>query len=272
MQDFDIERDARLRANAIDNELQGHAHAFMVSSVRAKYSYNFSWLSRPIIQYPQDIVALQELIWRTRPDLVIECGIAHGGSLIMHASMLALLDYCDAAEHGGSVNPRTPKRRVVGVDIDIRPHNRAAIESHPLSSHIDLIEGSSVSPDTIRAVHRMGARFDRIMVCLDSNHTAAHVLAELEAYAPLTSPGSYCVVYDTIIGDLPDSLFHDRKWNSGDNPRTAICEYLRRLREEGRNAADASPLMFEVDVDMPAKLAITATPDGYLRRVSKTTA
>ncbi|HUF81697.1 MAG TPA: CmcI family methyltransferase, partial [Burkholderiales bacterium] len=163
------------------------ARAFMEASTRPKYSYNFTWLSRPIIQYPQDIVAMQELIWRVRPDLIVETGIAHGGSLVLSASMLALLDYCDAAASGRSLDPRASRRRVLGVDKDIRAHNRGAIEGHPLAHHIEMIEGSSIVPDVIARVRAFATGYERVLVYLDSNHTHAHVLAELEAYAPLAT-------------------------------------------------------------------------------------
>lgn len=231
-----------------------------------RYAYNFSALGRPIIQFPQDMVALQELIWKLRPDLVIETGIAHGGSLILSASALALLDYCDAVERGESLDPKATRRRVLGVDIDIRPHNRAAIQAHPMSHRIDMIQGSSIAPEVIAQVQAAAKGHGRVLVILDSNHTHEHVLAELEAYAPLATPGSYCVVFDTVVEDLPDELYPDRPWGKGDNPKTAVWEYLRLLREEGRVAADGAPLHFEIDKSIEHKLLITVAPDGYLRR------
>lgn len=218
------------------------------------YSYNYSWLGRPIIQYPQDMVAIQELIWKIRPDLVIETGIAHGGSLILSASMLALLDYCDAVESGQLLDPKTPRRRVLGIDIDIRAHNREAIEAHPMAHRIDMIQGSSVDTAIIRQVHAKAAGHERVLVMLDSNHTHAHVLAELDAYAPLVGSGSYCVVFDTVIEDLPAGMYPDRPWDVGDNPKTAVREFLSRNQD------------FVVDEDIEAKLLITVAPGGYLRR------
>ena len=241
---------------------------FIMSSLEDKYSYNFKWLSRPIIQYPQDIVAMQELIWEIKPDLVIETGIAHGGSLIMSASMLAMLDYCEAVESGKTLDPKTTKRRVLGLDIDIRPHNRAAIEAHPMSHRIDMIQGSSIAAEVIAQVHEIAKGYKKVLVCLDSNHTHAHVLAELEAYAPLTSKGSYCCVFDTVIEDTPNEVFTDRPWGKGNNPKTAVWEYLRRLKEGGRKATDGAPLNFEIDKLIENKLLITVAPDGYLRRVN----
>jgi cephalosporin hydroxylase len=210
---------------------------------------------------------MQELIWRVRPDLVIETGIAHGGSVIMSASMLALLDYCDAVEAGVPLDPRATRRRVLGIDIDIRTHNRAAIERHPLAHHIDLIQGSSIAADVVSEVRRRAGGFARVLVSLDSNHTHEHVLAEMEAYAPLTSEGSYCCVFDTVIEDLTVEALRDRSWGQGNNPKTAVWEYLRRLKEEGRRAADGARLALEIDKTIENKLLITVAPDGYLKRV-----
>ena len=218
------------------------------------YTYNFAWLDRPIIQYPQDMVALQELIWKVKPDLIIETGIAHGGSLILSASILALLDYCDVVEAGQMLDPKAPRRRVLGIDIDIRAHNRSAIEAHPMAHRIDMIQGSSIAPEVVAEVHKHAAGGKRIMVILDSNHTHEHVLAELNAYAPLVSPGSYCVVFDTLIEDLPAGMHPDRLWEVGNNPKTAVREFLSRSHD------------FEVDEDIEAKLLITVAPGGYLRR------
>ncbi|HET7162890.1 MAG TPA: cephalosporin hydroxylase family protein [Rhodanobacteraceae bacterium] len=225
----------------------------MRESIRAQYSYNFLALGRPIIQYPQDMVAVQELIWRIKPDLVIETGIAHGGSLILSASMLALLDYCDAVESGKPLDPTATRRRVLGIDIDIRAHNLAAIEAHPMSHRIDMLQGSSIAPEMVAEVRKRVARYERVVVFLDSNHTHEHVLAELEAYAPLVSPGSYCVVFDTVIEDLPAGMYPDRPWDVGNNPKTAVHQFLTTHHE------------FEVDEDMDAKLLITVAPGGYLR-------
>lgn len=224
-------------------------------SLKASYSYNFSFLGRPIIQYPQDMVAMQELIWKVKPDLIIETGIAHGGSLIMSASMLALLDMCEAIESGTALDPKKSKRKVLGLDIDIRQHNREAIEAHPMSSRIQMIQGSSISPEVIEQVKAVAKDYQRILVCLDSNHTHDHVLAELEAYAPLTSVGSYCVVFDTIVEDMPKEMFPDRPWGPGDNPKTAVWEYLKNHSE------------FEIDNSIDHKLLISVAPDGYLKRV-----
>jgi cephalosporin hydroxylase len=220
-----------------------------------KYSYHFAWQGRPIIQYPQDMIAVQELIWQIKPDLIIETGIAHGGSLIFSASMLAQLDLCDAIESGEMLAPKNSKRKVLGIDIDIRAHNRAAIEAHPMASRIQMIQGSSIAPDIIAQVKAIAANYSCVLVCLDSNHTHDHVLAELQAYAQLTSVGSYCCVFDTIVEDMPADMFPDRPWGPGNNPKTAVWEYLKTHSE------------FEIDKSIQHKLLITVAPDGYLKRV-----
>ncbi|MCX5815269.1 MAG: cephalosporin hydroxylase family protein [Proteobacteria bacterium] len=228
------------------------ARLFNKKSLLSHYSYNFSWLGRPIFQYPQDIVAMQEIIWEVKPDLVIETGVAHGGGLILYASILELIG----------------KGQVLGIDIDIREHNRRAIETHSMFKRISMIEGSSVSEEVVAEVRKVAKGKETVLICLDSNHTHEHVLAELEAYAPLTSSGSYCVVFDTVVEDLPEETSSDRPWNKGNNPKTAVREYLRRLKDEGRKAADGAQLHFEIDKMIENKLLITVAPDGYLKRIS----
>jgi cephalosporin hydroxylase len=267
MNDFFEESRERTRAILGDEPLQSAARELMFKSIAAKYSYNFFWMGRPIIQYPQDIVAFQEVVWQVQPDLIIETGIAHGGSLVLSASMLALLDYCDAAQNGSMLDPRAPRRKVLGIDIDIRPHNRDAIVAHPLSNRIEMLQGSSVASEIVAKVRATAAKYQRVLICLDSNHTHEHVLAELEAYAPLTSKGSYCIVYDTVVEDLPDSMYPDRPWGKGDNPKTAVHEYLRLIRDEGRSAADNAALRFEIDREVHGKLLLSVAPDGFLRRL-----
>jgi cephalosporin hydroxylase len=212
---------------------------WLAESVKKRYSYNFTWLGRPIIQYPQDILAMQELIWRVQPDLIVETGVAHGGSVVFYASMLELI--------GGP-------GEVLGIDIEIRPHNRIAIESHSMAKRIRLIEGSSVS-DTVISEVRARAAGRRTMVVLDSMHTHTHVARELELYSPLVKAGSYLVVCDTIIEDLPTDSYPDRPWGKGNNPKTAVREFL------GCNDR------FVIDREIEAKLQITVAPDGYLRCV-----
>jgi cephalosporin hydroxylase len=239
-----------------DSRLKESLSAFINQTFAHKYPYNFEHMGRPIIQYPQDMVAMQELIWQVRPDLIIETGIAHGGSLILSASMLTLLDICDAIEMGITIEPKKSNRKVLGIDIDIRSHNLEAIERHPMSSRIQMIEGSSIAPEIVAQVGGIAKDYKRVLVCLDSNHTHEHVLAELEAYAPLTSVGSYCVVFDTIVEDMPKEMFPDRPWEPGNNPKTAVWEYLKTHSE------------FEIDKSIQNKLLITVAPDGYLKRTS----
>ena len=239
-----------------DVDWQSESRRWLTRAFEQKFMYNFSIMGRPIIQLPNDMIAMQELIWEIRPDLIIETGIAHGGSLIFSASMLAQLDLCDAIEAGAMLDPKNSKRKVLGIDIDIRVHNRAAIEAHPMASRIQMIQGSSIAPDIIAQVKEVAQGYKRILVCLDSNHTHDHVLAELEAYATLTSVGSYCCVFDTIVEDMPADMFPDRPWGPGDNPKTAVWEYLKTHPE------------FEIDKSIQHKLLITVAPDGYLKRVS----
>jgi cephalosporin hydroxylase len=220
-----------------DDELRRNSLAWLQQTLPHRYSYNFSWMGRPIIQYPQDMIAMQEIVWQVRPDLIVETGVAHGGSLIYYASLCQLID------HG----------QVLGIDIDIRAHNRDAIEAHPMARRIELLQGSSTAPGIVEQVHARAAG-KRVLVVLDSNHTHEHVLAELAAYAPLVSPGSYCVVFDTVIEDIDAGAFPDRPWDRGNNPRTAVREFLATHDE------------FEVDEDIEAKLLITVAPGGYLRR------
>jgi cephalosporin hydroxylase len=238
---FQAERAEHIDALKRDEALQRASLAWITETSRHKYVYNFSWLGRPVIQFPQDIIAMQEITWDTRPDLIIETGIAHGGSLIFFASMLKLLG--DAGH-------------VLGIDIDIRAHNRQEIEGHRLARRITMIEGSSVDPNVIDQVGAIAASHERIMVVLDSDHTHDHVLAELNAYGPLVTPGCYLVVFDTIIEDVPAGSFPDRPWDKGDNPKTAVHAYLQTTDR------------FVIDTDIAAKLQITSAPDGYLRCVS----
>lgn len=234
---FAADCENEVQAMGRDQGFRELSQAWIDRAQELRYSYHFRWMGLPIIQYPQDIVAMQELIWRVQPELVIETGVARGGSLVFYASMLELLG----------------RGEVLGIDIDIRAHNRAAIEAHPMARRIRLLQGSSVDA-TIVAQAAEAARGKQVMVVLDSNHTHAHVLAELKLYAPLVSPGSYCVVMDTVVENMPDRLFGDRPWGVGDNPLTAVREFLATHPE------------FETDRGIHDKLAVTVAPEGYLRR------
>jgi cephalosporin hydroxylase len=232
------QREASIKNLGLKKKLHKEAVSFMKDTGEFKYTYNFDWLGLPIIQFPQDIIAIQELIWKTKPDIIIETGVARGGSLMLSASILHLLN---------------EKGKVVGVDIDIRPHNREAIESHPLAFRIKLVQGSSVDQCTLDQVKKHVQSDKKVMVILDSNHTHAHVLKELEIYSPLVTRGCYLVVMDTGIDDMPADHFPDRPWGEGNNPKTAVHEFLK------------SDKRFEIDKDIPNKLLITVAPDGYLR-------
>ncbi len=228
-----------------DTEFTNITNDWLNVANRYKYSYHYEWLGRPIIQYPQDIMAMQEIIWSIKPDLIIETGIAHGGSLIFSASMLEL-----NAMSEGPVDAK-----VLGIDVDIRKHNRDAIEAHPLYHRISMIEGSSISSDVIEMVKEESKNKNNILVFLDSNHTHEHVYKELIAYAPLVTLGSYCVVFDTVIDDFPKSMFPNRPWGPDDNPKTAVKKYLNEHSE------------FIVDEYFQNKLKITVAPDGYLKKI-----
>lgn len=256
-----------IRSAADDPGFRGLSQVWVRECIRHNYAQNFTWLGRPIIQVPQDTYAYQELIWDCRPDLIIETGIAHGGSLAMSASMLAMLDYCDAVTAGTVLDPKASRRKVVGIDIDIRAHNRAGIEAHPLQHKIELIQGSAIDKHIVDQVHAIARDHDRVMVFLDSNHTHDHVLAELHAYAPLVSQGSYCVVWDSGVEDLPADMCADRPWGKGDNPKTALHAYLVDQDSANRTGADGKPLKFEIDRRIEAKLMITAASDGFLKRI-----
>ena len=226
------------------------AKSFLLRTIQDRYSYEFKWLSRPIIQYPQDIVAFQELVSSVKPELIIETGIAHGGSLVLSASLLCLLDVMEG------VDPRQSKRKVIGVDIDIRPHNREALENHPLRFKMELIEGSSVDPSIVNTIRSRANDYQSVLVSLDSNHTHEHVLGELNAYADLVTLGSYCIVFDTVIENLPSGLYVDRPWDVGNNPMTAARLWLKDHPE------------FVVDQAIDSKLQISVAPEGYLKRIS----
>ena len=240
IQDFIDERKQRIMSNGANEVLQSAASSFNTESNKAQYSYNFSWMGRPIIQYPQDMIAMQEIIWEIQPDLIIETGIAHGGSLIYYASLLELIG----------------KGEVVGIDIDIRAHNRKEIEKHPMYKRIKMIEGSSVSDEVAEKVKNAAKGKKSVLVSLDSNHTHEHVLRELELYSPLVTLGSYIVVFDTIVENLPEGYFSQKRpWGISNNPKTAADEFLKTNDH------------FEIDHTIDNKLLISVAPGGYLKRV-----
>ncbi len=223
-----------------DAEVKSLRQALLQAIVKYRYSYNFTWLGRPIIQFPQDVLAIQELVWKVKPALIVETGIAHGGSLIFHASLLELI--------GGD-------GAVLGIDIDIRAHNRREIENHPLAKRIEMIQGSSIDECVVHQVRERAAGRSPILVVLDSLHTHDHVLRELEMYSPLVKKDSYLIVLDTVIADLPDDAFPDRPWGQRDNPKTAVHEFLDKNRR------------FVIDQELEDRLMISCAPCGYLRAV-----
>ena len=238
---FKKEVEKNIANQGVNSSVKKAATEFITTSIDSKYSYNFSWMGRPIIQYPQDMIAMQEIIWQIKPDLIIETGIAHGGSLIYYASLLELIG----------------KGEIIGIDIDIREHNRTEIEKHPMAKRIKMFQGSSVSPDMAKLAKQLAAEKETVLVCLDSNHTHEHVLQELQIYAPLVSLNSYIVVFDTIVEDLPNEVYsQNRPWGVSNNPKTAVYEFLKENDS------------FEIDHSIDNKLLISVAPEGYLKRVS----
>jgi cephalosporin hydroxylase len=237
--DYQAEKRQRIASYADDEKFRRLSNEWRTMALDRKYMNNFSWWSRPLIQLPGDLVAMQEIVLGVQPDIIVECGIAHGGAVLMYASLLELLG----------------KGEVVGVDVEIRAHNRQAIETHPMGKRVTLIEGSSTDAATAAKVREKVQGKKTVLVCLDSNHTHDHVLKELEIYAPLVTSGSYCVVFDTFIEDMPDEyVWTDRPWGKGNNPKTAIAEYLKTHPE------------FEIDKSIEDKIMVTSAPDGFLRR------
>jgi cephalosporin hydroxylase len=238
--EFEKEKKIAIKNMVDDKNFKLLTKEWFNKSCNYKYSYNFSWLGRPIIQFPQDIIAIQEIIWQATPDLIIETGIAHGGSLIFSASVLELI-----GRNG----------QVLGIDIDIREHNRIEIEKHPMFKRITMIQGSSIDEKIVQQVYDFAKGKKRVLIILDSNHTHEHVLRELQLYSPLVTKDSYLVVFDTVIEDMPEDFFPDRPWGKGNNPKTAVWEFLKTNNR------------FEIDKEIENKLLITVAPDGYLKCV-----
>lgn len=236
---FKKEVEEGINAQGNNAPLKKAASAFMAESIKSKYSYNFTWLGRPIIQYPQDILAIQEIIYQLQPDLIIETGIAHGGSLIFHASICELMG----------------KGHVLGIDIDIREHNKTEIQNHPMSKRITMLQGSSISPEIINTVKEMTQGKERVLVILDSNHTHDHVLEEIKLYSPFVTKDSYLMVFDTIVEDIPEDLNFQRPWSVGNNPKTAVFEFLKTNTD------------FEIDHTIDNKLLISVSPSGFLKKI-----
>ncbi len=251
--------------------VQGNNHDLSQKSIEwlneannHKYSYHFKWMNRPIIQYPQDIQMMQELIMEVKPDLIIETGIAHGGSVLLSSSMLALLDLSDSIKNNENYDISKSQRKVLALDIDIREHNKREILNNPFSKYIEMLEGSSTSEEIIERVHNIASNYNNILIFLDSNHTHDHVLAELNAYAELTSVGSYIVAFDTVIDYLPEnhlpnesspSMSEARTYTKGNSPMSAVKEFLKNNQD------------FEIDSEIDNKLLISVAPQGYIKRV-----
>lgn len=240
IKDFQEEKKVRIKSYESNKFLKKAASDFNIESNKAQYSYNFSWMGRPIIQYPQDMIAMQEIIWEVKPDLIIETGIAHGGSLIYYASILELIG----------------NGEVLGIDIDIREHNKKEIEKHPMFKRIKMIQGSSIDEKIVEEIRKIADGKKKVVVCLDSNHTHEHVLNELNFYSPFVSLNSYIVVFDTIVEDLPDGYFsQQRPWGIGNNPYTAVDAFLKTNDN------------FIADKTIDNKLLISVTPRGYLKKI-----
>ncbi|NGQ89451.1 cephalosporin hydroxylase [Rhodobacter sp. HX-7-19] len=224
-----------------DKEVFDASTNFMLKLDPYDYSYLWTWMGVPIIQMPADILATQEVIWATQPDIIIETGVARGGSVLFMASLLQLIG----------------KGQVIGVDIDIRAHNRDTIENHPMSHRVTLVEGGSTAPETLAAVKALIPEGARVMVILDSDHSRDHVLAECRAYAPLVTEGCYMVVADTMIGHVDESdapRKRSKLWFKGNEPLTALRMFL------SENAS------FEVDEVLNGKLVLSSSPGGYIRK------
>jgi cephalosporin hydroxylase len=240
--EFEAERERSALALGTDEAAFDSALDAFVAADAHRYTYLWSWMGVPIIQVPADIVATQEVIWAAKPDVIIETGVARGGSLIFSAAMLTLLG----------------RGKVVGVDIDIRAHNRDTIESHPMAAKITLIEGSSIAAETLAAVRAAIPSGAAVMVCLDSDHSREHVLAELRAYGELVTPGQYLIVSDTLLGRMtPEQTPTARSqvWLPGNEPLAAVDAYL------------AETDRFEADPVVNGKLIFSSSPGGYLKRV-----
>jgi len=235
---FEAEKQEAIKKLGENIKLKDASKKWLTDASEYRYSYNFNWLGRPIIQFPQDVIALQEIIWIVKPDLVIETGIARGGSIIFYASLLELI-----GKNG----------MVIGIDNEIREHNRIEIEKHSMYKRIKMIEGSSIDKTVVDKVYEYSKDKKNVLVVLDSNHTHEHVLKELNLYSPLVTKDSYLAVFDTVIEDMPENLFSDRPWGKGNNPKTAVWEFLKNNNR------------FEIDREIENKLLITVAPDGYLK-------
>jgi cephalosporin hydroxylase len=253
-EEFLNESKQQVLAMAADSELQSVTRDWLTRVGEYKWAYNFTWMGRPAIQFPTDAWAMQEIMWEAKPDVIVETGVAHGGSLVFYAAMLAMLDLSEYLSEETAEEFR-PRRKVIGVDIEIREHNRRAIDGHPFRPWIALIEGSSTEAPVIERVREESNKYTRRMVVLDSNHTHDHVFAELNAYAPLVTPDQYLVVFDTLVEFIPGPSVRERPWGPGNNPMTAVREFLKQSDQ------------FSIDEHIHNKLQITVAPNGFLKRL-----
>jgi cephalosporin hydroxylase len=245
-----------LLALSSNRDLGKLSKQWLYESIRCNYLYNFSWLGIPIIQLPQDMYAVQELIWKVKPDLIIETGVAHGGSLFLSSTLLRLLDLSDCVSSNQLYDPSCPKRKVIGIDIEFREHNLRAIETHPLSSNIHLIKGSSIDQEVVDEIFANVQGAKNVLIILDSRHTSEHVKQELKMYSPFVSVGSYIIVMDTFVESLPNDTWRSNvEYSVGNGPMIACDEFL-----EGNSE-------FIVDSTIENKLQLTSSPSGFLLRV-----
>ena len=237
--DFEADKRRNARIQSQDRILRDIARDFIIQSDKCGYGYQWTWLGLPVIQMPQDIVLTQEIIWECKPDVIIETGIAWGGSVVLYASILQLIG----------------KGKVVGVDLNLMDHVTAQIMAYPFSERIHLYKGSSTHPDIVARVRSHIEPGQSVMLLLDSNHTHEHVLAELKLYAPLITKGQFLIVSDTVVDDIPPQGHRPRPWGPGNNPKTALVSYLK------------STDRFVVDDYLNSKLMLTYSPEGYCRCV-----
>jgi len=236
---FELRNNRFIKKIINDGELKKISRKWFYKSFNYEYPYHFTWLGRPIIQYPQDIIGLQELMWKVKPDLIIETGIARGGSLIFSASILEMIG----------------KGKVIGIDVEIRKQNKIEIQKHRLFKRIIMLEGSSLDEKIVKKVYRLARGKKKILLLLDSFHTHDHVLRELNLYSNLIRKDNYILVFDTIIEDMPKNMFPNRPWGKGNNPKTAVKEFLKINKN------------FKLDRKMEEKLLITSCPNGLLKRI-----
>ena len=235
--EFDLRNGRFIRKMNKDRKLLQESKTWTNHVFDYEYVYHFRWMGRPIIQLPQDMIAVQELIWKIKPDLIIESGIARGGSLIFYASILELIG------HG----------KIIGIDVDIRKHNKKKIENHKLFKRITMLQGSSIDNKVFEKIKKNTKNKKKIMVFLDSNHSEEHVLMELEKFSEFVKKGSYLIVFDTMMEDMAKHHFHNRSWGHGNNPRTAVWKFLKNNKR------------FKIDKTIQEKLLVTSCPDGYLK-------